>query len=311
MKYAMLFPGQGSQAVGMLGQHDAPQIRSTFDEASAILGWDLTGLVREGPAEELNRTERTQPALLAANLAMWRVWRSRGLPAPVAVAGHSLGEYAALVAAEVLSFADALKLVELRGRLMQAAVPEGAGGMAAVIGLNDEQIEALCAAWPGPGVLEPANFNSPGQVVVAGASAAIDWVLDNAKTHGARMAVRVPMSVPSHCSLLKDAAEQLYAHLSSVRFHTPVMPVFHNLDARSGRDADAMRVALREQLYRPVRWTQLVGALLDEAGAAALVECGPGKVLCGLAKRISKSVPTLALEDADSFDRAAQLLNAA
>lgn len=308
MNYAMLFPGQGSQSVGMLGQHDAPQIRSTFDEASTVLGWDLTGLVREGPAEALNRTERTQPALLAANIAMWRLWCAKGLQRPVAVAGHSLGEYAALVAAEVLSFADALKLVELRGRLMQAAVPEGAGGMAAVIGLGDAQIETLCAAWPGPGVLEPANFNSPGQVVVAGTAAAIDWVMDHAKAQGARMAIRVPMSVPSHCSLLKDAADQLYAHLSSVPFHAPVMPVFHNLDACSGRDAEAMRVALREQLYRPVRWTQSVRALLDQAGAAALIECGPGKVLCGLAKRINKAVPTVALEDADGFDKAAALL---
>jgi [acyl-carrier-protein] S-malonyltransferase len=308
MNYAMLFPGQGSQSVGMLGQHDAAQIRETFEEASAVLGWDLARLVREGPTEELNRTERTQPALLAADIALWRVWCARGLPRPAAVAGHSLGEYAALVAAAALDFADALRLVELRGRLMQAAVPEGAGGMAAVIGLDDAQVDALCAAYPGDGVLEPANFNSPGQVVVAGAAAAIDWVLDNAKAQGARMAVRVPMSVPSHCSLLRGAAEQLFTQLSGVQVHAPVIPVFHNLDAQAGRDADAIRVALREQLYRPVRWTQLVGALAVEAGAAAFVECGPGKVLCGLSKRINKSIPAIALEDADGFDKAAALL---
>jgi [acyl-carrier-protein] S-malonyltransferase len=308
MNYAMLFPGQGSQSVGMLGQHDAAQVRETFEEASGVLGWDLARLVREGPAEDLNRTERTQPALLAADIALWRVWCARALPRPVAVAGHSLGEYAALVAAGALDFADALRLVELRGKLMQAAVPEGAGGMAAVIGLDDAQVNALCDAYPGDGVLEPANFNSPGQVVVAGAAAAIDWVLDNAKAQGARMAVRVPMSVPSHCSLLREAAEQLFAHLSDVQVHAPVTPVFHNLDAQAGRDADAIRVALREQLYRPVRWTQLVGALVVEVGAGAFVECGPGKVLCGLAKRINKSIPAVALEDADGFDKAAALL---
>jgi [acyl-carrier-protein] S-malonyltransferase len=308
MNYAMLFPGQGSQSVGMLGQHDAAQVRETFEEASGVLGWDLARLVREGPAEDLNRTERTQPALLAADIALWRVWCARGLPRPAAVAGHGLGEYAALVAAEALDFADALRLVELRGKLMQAAVPEGAGGMAAVIGLDDAQVNALCDAYPGDGVLEPANFNSPGQVVVAGAAAAIDWVLDNAKAQGARMAVRVPMSVPSHCSLLRGAAEQLFTQLSEVQVHAPVIPVFHNLDAQAGRDANAIRVALREQLHRPVRWTQLVGALIDKAGVAVLVECGPGKVLCGLAKRIDKSIPAVALEDIDGFDKAAALL---
>ncbi len=303
MKYAMLFPGQGSQAVGMLNGHASPIIRQTFDEASEALGWDLGALVREGPVEELNRTERTQPALLAADIAVWRLWQEQGLPPPAALAGHSLGEYAALVAAQSLGFADALKLVELRGQLMQAAVPEGTGGMAAVIGLDDAQIDALCAAYPGDGVLEPANFNSPGQVVVAGERQAVEWVLENAKAQGARMAVRVPMSVPSHCSLMKGAANALFERLQQIEVHSPVIPVFHNLDARSGRDANAIREALRDQLYRPVRWTELVGQL-SAGGIAAVFECGPGKVLCGLSKRISKDLPAVALEDAAGLEKA-------
>ncbi|MFA5937871.1 MAG: ACP S-malonyltransferase [Sinimarinibacterium sp.] len=312
MKYAMLFPGQGSQAVGMLGAHPDPVIAQTFQEASDVLGWDLAGLVREGPVEELNRTERTQPALLAADIAVWRLWQqhclSAGLPAPSALAGHSLGEYAALVAAQCLDFADALKLVELRGRLMQSAVPEGTGGMAAVIGLDDAQIDALCAACPVDGVLEPANFNSPGQVVVAGHAGAIDWVLENAKAQGARMAVRVPMSVPSHCSLLRGAAEQLFEQMAGIRFNAPVIPVAHNLDGRSGRAGDAVREALRDQLHRPVQWTQLVQNLVGE-GIGLFLECGPGKVLCGLSKRIVKDVPAIALEDGAGFDKARAALS--
>lgn len=310
MKYAMLFPGQGSQAVGMLNGHASPIIRQTFDEASEALGWDLGALVREGPVEELNRTERTQPALLAADIAVWRLWQEQGLPPPAALAGHSLGEYAALVAAQSLGFADALKLVELRGQLMQAAVPEGTGGMAAVIGLDDAQIDALCAAYPADGVLEPANFNSPGQVVVAGERQAVEWVLENAKAQGARMAVRVPMSVPSHCSLMKGAANALFERLQQIEVHAPVIPVFHNLDARSGRDANAIREALRDQLYRPVRWTELVGQL-SAGGIAAVFECGPGKVLCGLSKRISKDLPAVALEDAAGLEKAGASIRAA
>ncbi|MDP9139195.1 MAG: ACP S-malonyltransferase, partial [Pseudomonadota bacterium] len=254
MKYAMLFPGQGSQAVGMLGSHDSPLVAQTFAEASDALGWDLAQLVREGPVEELNRTERTQPALLAANIAVWRIWQGQGLAPPAALAGHSLGEYAALVAGQSIGFADALKLVELRGQLMQAAVPAGTGGMAAIIGLDDAQIAALCAACPVEGVLEPANFNSPGQVVVAGQRAAVDWVLENAKAHGARMAVQVPMSVPSHCSLMRNAADQLFAAMAELKIHAPVIPVSHNLDGQPARDPDAIRAALRDQLYRPVQW---------------------------------------------------------
>lgn len=309
MKYAMLFPGQGSQSVGMLGGHDSPLVAQTFAEASDALGWDLAGLVREGPVEDLNRTERTQPALLAANIAVWRIWQSQKLPPPQALAGHSLGEYAALVAAQSIGFADALKLVELRGQLMQAAVPAGTGGMAAIVGLDDEQVAALCKACPIDGVLEPANFNSPGQVVVAGQRAAVDWVLENAKAHGARMAVQVPMSVPSHCSLMRDAADQLFAAMASLKIHTPVIPVSHNLDGKPAQTPEAIRAALRDQLYRPVQWTRLVNGLVDD-GAQLFLECGPGKVLCGLSKRINKSVPAQALEDAAGIAAASALLTA-
>lgn len=303
MNYAMLFPGQGSQSVGMLGGYTAPVVRQTFEEASDALGWDLAVLVREGPEQELGRTQRTQPALLAADIAVWRLWQTQSLPPPSALAGHSLGEYAALVAGGALEFADALRLVERRGQLMQSAVPEGEGGMAAVIGLDEAQVDALCAAYPGEGVLEPANFNSPGQVVVAGHLPAVEWVLANAKAQGARMAVKVPMSVPSHCSLMRDAADALYLALGEVTLRTPSVPVFHNLDARSGREPASIRAALRDQLHRPVRWTQTIETLIA-GGVAGFVECGPGKVLCGLGKRIAKGVPALPTDEPDAFDKA-------
>lgn len=306
MNYAMLFPGQGSQAVGMLSGHSAPEIATTFAEASDVLGWDLTRLVKDGPAEDLNRTERTQPALLAAGIAVWRAWQAQGLPQPAALAGHSLGEYTALVAAGALDFAEALKLVELRGQLMQAAVPAGTGGMAAVIGLDDDKVEALCKAYPGPEVLEPVNFNAPGQVVVAGQTAALDWLTANGKAHGARMIMKLPVSVPSHCSLMKDAAARLAARLADARIHPPAIPVSHNLDAKTRADAAGIRQALTEQLYRPVRWTETIQNL-HGAGLSLFLECGPGKVLCGLGKRIVADAKTLPLEDAGGLAAAAEL----
>lgn len=303
MKYAMLFPGQGSQSVGMLGGFVEPVVARTFDEASEVLGWNVGALVREGPEHELNRTQRTQPALLAADIAVWRLWQQRGVPPPSALAGHSLGEYAALVAAGALDFHDALRLVERRGDLMQAAVPEGEGAMAAVIGLDDAGVAELCAAYEGKGVLEPANFNSPGQVVVAGHVAAIEWVLANAKAQGARMAVRVPMSVPSHCSLMRGAAEELFAVIAQIDVRTPGIPVLHNLDAAPRSESGAIRAALRDQLHQPVRWTQTIEALVAE-GVSGFVECGPGRVLCGLGKRIAKAVPALPTDEPDAFDKA-------
>ena len=296
MKYAMLFPGQGSQTVGMLSGHTAPEIEATFAEASSVLGWDMTRLIKQGPAEELNRTERTQPALLAAGLAIWRVWQSQELPAPSALAGHSLGEYTALVAAGALDFAEALKIVELRGQLMQAAVPAGTGGMVAVIGLDDAKVEEVCKAYPGKEVLEPVNFNAPGQVVVAGQTAALDWLAANGKAQGARMVMKLPVSVPSHCSLMRQAADQLAKRLVQAKFHQPVIPVLHNLDAQTRSEPDAIRQALKEQLYRPVRWTQTIQTL-NAQGINLFLECGPSKVLCGLGKRISSDARNLPLED--------------
>jgi len=306
MNYAIVFPGQGSQAVGMLSGHSDPLIARTFDEASTILGWDLAGLVRNGPAEELNRTERAQPALLAAGIAVWRLWQAQALPAPQALAGHSLGEYTALVAAGSLDFSDALKLVELRGRLMQAAVPPGTGGMVAVLGLDDEQAEALCRAYPGSEVLEAVNFNAPGQVVVAGEKAALEWLATHGKEHGAKKAIPLPVSVPSHCSLMQGAAEQLAERLAQIDIRAGTIPVTHNLDAATRSDADGVRAALKQQLYRPVRWTQTVRNLAA-GGIGAFFECGPGEVLTGLSRRIDKGLAVVALQEPAGLERARAL----
>jgi [acyl-carrier-protein] S-malonyltransferase len=311
MKYAVLFPGQGSQSVGMLaalaGAH--PVIEQTFTEASGVLGWDVGKLIRSGPEAELNRTERTQPALLAAGIAVWRVWQEGAAPPPVAMAGHSLGEYTALVAAGSLPFADALKIVELRGQLMQEAAPPGTGGMTAVVGLDDAGVEKLCATYAGTHqneMLEPANYNAPGQVVVAGTTAALKWLDSHAKEHGAKMLVRLPVSVPSHCSLMKMAALKLSGRLTQIAFHNPVIPVLHNLDAGQHTQPVALRGALREQLYKPVRWVQTIQALAGQ-GVTLFLECGPGKVLSGLNKRIGK-YSSIALEDHAAVQEARHMI---
>ena len=305
MKYALLFPGQGSQSVGMLASLAAadPRVEETFSEASAVLGWDVLRLVREGPEDELNRTQRTQPALLAAGIAVWRVWRAGGGQLPAMMAGHSLGEYAALVAAESLAFGDALRLVELRGELMQNAVPAGEGAMAAIIGLDDAEVEKICAGFPGPGTLEPANFNAPGQVVVAGSKAGLDWLLANAKELGVRKVVPLQMSVPSHCSLMRTAAAQLAERLLKVEVRAPTLPVIHNIDGKPRTEPDAIRDALIGQLHHPVRWSQSVGAMA-QTGAAAFFECGPGKVLTNLNKRILGAGTFIALEEPEGIQRA-------
>ena len=308
MKYAMLFPGQGSQAVGMLSalMPAYPVVGETLAEAGDALGWDLAKIVREGPAEELNRTERTQPALLAAGVAVWRAWQTHAPAAPMAMAGHSLGEYTALVAAGSLGFAEALKLVELRGQLMQGAVPEGQGGMVAVVGLDDAGVEKLCASYTGGLVLEPVNYNAPGQVVVAGQADALKWLEANAKGAGARMVVRLPVSVPSHCSLMKAAALQLSSRMTQITFNPPAVPVLHNLDATPRKEAVALRSALREQLYKPVRWAQTIQKLAAD-GVSAWLECGPGRVLSGLNKRIlDKGAVSIALEEPAGIDQALQ-----
>lgn len=304
--HALLFPGQGSQAPGMLKALAElhPVVGETYAEASEALGFDLGALIAHGPKEDLDRTENTQPALLAAGIAVWRAWQSQSPPAPQALAGHSLGEYTALVAAGALGFADGLRLVRLRGQLMQAAVPEGQGGMAAVIGLEDEAVARLCAAYPGSELLTPANYNSPGQVVVAGETAALDWLMANGKAQGARMVMRVGMSVPSHCALLRSAAERLAEALADTAISAPTIPVLHNLDAAPRTEPTAIRAALAAQLHQPVQWTRSIQALAGQ-GVDHWLECGPGKVLTGLVKRSVEGARLFALEDPAQFAAAA------
>ena len=297
MKFAFVFPGQGSQAVGMMqGFADRAEVRETFAEAADALGEDLWQLVVAGPAEKLNQTVNTQPAMLAADIATWRVWRNAGGALPVIAAGHSLGEYAALVAAEALDFGDAIRLVRLRAEAMQAAVPEGQGAMAAILGLDDEAVRTVCGQAAAGEVVEAVNLNSPGQVVIAGHRDAVERAMALAKAAGAKRALPLPVSVPSHSSLMRPAAEKLSAHLASLTIATPRFPVLHNCDVTSHADGAAIRDALAQQLYRPVRWVETVRAL-RAAGAEQLVECGPGKVLAGLAKRIDDAFPAAALVD--------------
>ncbi|AZQ10778.1 ACP S-malonyltransferase [Shewanella khirikhana] len=301
-KFAFVFPGQGSQAVGMLADLAAefPVVTDTFAEASAALGYDLWALVQDGPAEQLNQTQKTQPALLTASVAIWRAYQASGKPQPAVLAGHSLGEYSALVCAGVIQFADAVKLVELRGQLMQAAVPEGTGAMYAIIGLDNDAIAAACAESAQGEVVSPVNFNSPGQVVIAGNKDAVERAAAACKAAGAKMAVALPVSVPSHCSLMKGAADKLADALAAIEFSAPAIPVINNVDVQAPTDVAAIRDALVRQLYCPVRWTETVEAMAAD-GITHLVECGPGKVLTGLAKRINKSVSAQAVNDVASF----------
>jgi|MGYP000990966752 [acyl-carrier-protein] S-malonyltransferase len=291
MTTAILFPGQGSQSVGMIaGFSDLPVVRDTFAEASGLLGEDLARLVEEGPAEALARTVVTQPLMLTAGVACWRAWRELGGPMPARFAGHSLGEYTALVAAGALDFAEALPLVRLRATAMQEAVPEGTGGIAAIVGLDDALLEGVCAEAAQGEVVEPANLNSPGQVVVAGHRAAVERAMALAKAKGAKIVKMLPMSAPSHCSLMKPAAERLAAALERVALRAPAVPVLQNADVEAFDDPDRIKRALVEQLWRPVRWIE-IQRRLEALGTTRLVECAPGKVLAGLAKR---TVPALA-----------------
>ncbi|HHO70618.1 MAG TPA: [acyl-carrier-protein] S-malonyltransferase [Halothiobacillus sp.] len=307
MTFACVFPGQGSQSVGMMSDWAASNetVRQTFAEASEALGYDLWHIISEGPAEELNRTEITQPAMLAAGIAAWRAYQKAGGAMPVAMAGHSLGEYTALVAAKSLEFGAALKLVAERGRLMQAAVPASEGAMAAILGLDDEQVIAVCQQAAASEVCEAVNFNSPGQVVIAGNKAAVERAIALASEQGAKRVVLLPVSVPSHSSLMKAAAEQLRQVLSTVEIKTPSVPVLHNIDAQSRDSAEAIREALVQQLYKPVRWVACVQAL-KARGAKMLIEMGPGKVLTGLTRRIDKSLSAQPLFDASGL---AKILN--
>lgn len=302
---AFVFPGQGSQSLGMLADVATrwPQLRATFAEASETLGYDLWALTQDGPEADLNQTERTQPALLTVGVALWRLWLAEGGKQPVVMAGHSLGEYTALVCAGVLSFADGVRLVAERGRLMQAAVPAGEGAMAAILGLDDDQVRACCAQAATAGVVEAVNFNAPGQVVIAGASAAVEQAMAACKAAGAKRTLPLPVSVPSHCALMRPAAEQLRVSLDATVFHTPVIPVVQNVAADIMTDSAAIRDALVRQLYRPVLWVATVEKLAA-LGVSQALECGPGKVLCGLNKRIVKNMETLPLESAAAFEAA-------
>lgn len=298
MKFALVFPGQGSQSVGMMAAYgDAAPIREAFAEASDALGQDIWAMVTEGPAELLNQTVNTQPVMLAAGVAAYRLWQSRGGPAPALMAGHSLGEYTALVCAGSLAFGDAVKLVRLRAEAMQSAVPEGVGAMAAVLGLDDAAVRAVCADAAQGEILEAVNFNSPGQVVIAGNKAAVDRGCALAKEKGAKRALPLPVSVPSHCALMKPAAEKLRAALAGIDVKSPLIPVLHNADVASHADPDVIRDALARQLYSPVRWVETVQSMASQ-GIQLIGECGPGKVLAGLNKRIVEGVTGVALADA-------------
>ncbi len=298
MPYSFVFPGQGSQSVAMLaGLYDQESIvAATFDEASALLGYDLWQLVAHGPAEELNRTEVTQPAILVASVACYRVWVDKGLDTPIAMSGHSLGEYSALVCAKALSFADGVILVRDRGRFMQAAVATGEGAMAAILGLEDAEVVDICNAAAAGEILSAANFNSPGQVVVAGTTSAVNRAVDLAKERGAKRAIILPVSVPSHCLLMKPAAKQLTSALANLEISTPTIAVIHNVDGQTHSAPGAIRQALIEQLYTSVRWVDCVNQL-KTYGADEIIECGPGKVLTGLIKRIDRSLAVRNIEE--------------
>jgi [acyl-carrier-protein] S-malonyltransferase len=300
MSFAFVFPGQGSQSVGMLGALAAahPAVRATFAEASEVLHYDLWKLVSEGPAEALNATERTQPAMLVAGVATWRAWQAEGGGVPAVVSGHSLGEFTALVCAGALEFAPAVELVRFRGESMQAAVPQGSGAMAAILGLEDDAVIAACAEAAHGQVVEPANFNSPGQVVIAGETAAVERAMEAARARGAKRALLLPVSVPAHSSLMLRAAERLREQLSSLTLRAPEIRYLSAVDATEHAQPDDLRALLVRQLSSPVRWTQTLRALATPE-VRAVIECGPGKVLTGLNKRIEKrdGLTYLALED--------------
>ena len=299
---AFVFPGQGSQSLGMLAELGAQQhvIIDTFAEASAALGYDLWALTQQGPEEQLNQTDKTQPAVLAASVALWRLWQAEGGPRPAFVAGHSLGEYSALVAAGSLPFADAVKLVELRGQLMQQAVPAGQGGMAAILGLEDADVLAACAEAAQGEVVSAVNFNAPGQVVIAGSAAAVERAIEACKAKGAKRAMALPVSVPSHCDLMRPAAERFAASVEAIAWQAPQIPLVQNVSAAVVADLDTLKRDLLAQLYSPVRWVESMVALGDR-GVTSLVECGPGKVLSGLNKRCVKGVSTYNLDTPEAF----------
>ncbi|WP_293935737.1 ACP S-malonyltransferase [Iodobacter sp.] len=298
MALAFVFPGQGSQSVGMMnGWADLAVVKATFDEASAILGQDLWQMAAEGPIELLNATVNTQPLMLTAGVAVWRAWLAQGGAQPTVLAGHSLGEYSALVAAEALSFGDALQLVRLRAEAMQEAVPVGTGAMAAILGLADDEIIAACIEAAQGEVVAAVNFNSPGQVVIAGSKAAVERACDACKARGAKRAMLLPVSVPSHCALMRPASDKLQQKLDTIVINTPVIPVLHNADVAAYTDSAQIKDALVRQLYEPVRWVETIAKMAQD-GVTVIAECGPGKVLAGLNKRIATDAQQVALVDA-------------
>ncbi len=301
MSIALVFPGQGSQSVGMLAALTAryAQAAQCFEQGSQALGIDLWRLVAEGPAERLNATEYTQPAMLVAGVATWRAWREQGGATPAVVAGHSLGEFSALVCAEALPFEAAVQLVQYRGQIMQRAVPEGAGAMAAILGIDDAEVEAVCAQASQGEVVEAVNYNFPGQVVIAGHAGAVERAMNLAKERGAKRTVLLPVSVPAHSRLMREAAQQLSARLDQIEVRAPVYRYISAVDAAEHSDPADIRASLVRQLASPVRWTQTVRALL--ALAPTLIECGPGKVLTGLNRRIERGANCYALEDPESL----------
>jgi len=307
---AFVFPGQGSQSVGMMSEvaEAFPVIKQTFEQASDALGFDLWKLVQEGPADELNQTHNTQPAMLTAGVAMWRVWCEQSTVRPSWVAGHSLGEYTALVCSGAIQFEDAVRLVAQRGRFMQEAVPVGVGAMAAIIGLEDQQVIKVCADSAENEVVAAVNFNAPGQVVIAGHDAAIERAMLAAKEAGAKRAIKLPVSVPSHCALMESAAEKLLLNLQAIEIAKPEMTLIHNVDVASHDAAGMIANALKEQLYKPVCWVDTIKFMHDQ-GVTHFVECGPGKVLMGLNKRIVKGADHMTMYDSATLDKVLEQLN--
>jgi [acyl-carrier-protein] S-malonyltransferase len=304
-----IFPGQGSQSIGMLEElaTDFPIVYQTFTEATDALDYDLWDLVQNGPSRLLNQTIKTQPAMLAAGVSVWRVWQEQGGEAPQLMAGHSLGEYTALVCAGAIKFADALRLVAERGRFMQEAVPEGSGGMAAILGLDDDQVVAVCAEATARDVVEAVNFNSPKQVVIAGHKEAVDRACLLAKESGAKRALPIPVSVPSHCTLMRPASERLDQMLKDIVIESPAISVIHNTNVTLATDPESIREQLAAQLYSPVRWVETVEMMRD-SGISTLIEAGPGKVLAGLTKRIDRCLNGIPVFDTTSLMKALEAL---
>lgn len=311
MKFAFVFPGQGSQSIGMMnGYTDLAIIRDTFSEASDVLGKDFWAIAKDGPADDLNQTINTQPLMLIAGVAVYRAWIGLGGEKPKHLAGHSLGEYTALVAAEALTFADALSLVRFRAQTMQQAVPEGVGGMAAILGLDDNTIKTVCAEVTNNSseeTLEAANFNSPGQVVIAGHKNAVLQGIEAAKAKGAKRAVLLPMSIPSHCTLMMSAAKKMQQELAQIKLEPPKIPVLHNVDVQQHNEPLAIRDILVKQLYSPVQWVKTIHALVAN-GVTHIAECGPGKVLGGLNKRIDRNLQSPLLADSEAIKQAITVL---